>query len=512
MRLRWMSWILCMVSAATATAEVRLPHVLSDHAVLQREQPVRIWGWSAAAEHVTVKFHEQTVTANADAWGSWQAWLNPEKAGGPYTLTVTGDATAAPLQRSDILIGDVWLASGQSNMEFPLQGFGPETPLKNQDKEIADATHSNIRLLLQTRISSPFPLADGSDTWTTCTPETARKFSAVAYFFGRKIADEEKVPIGLIEATWGGTPAHSWVSAEGIAWAGLTNIPIENAIATRDVGRSAEIKAQYAVEDAAAATAGKPVVKHPGYRHDKFPYTPSVLFNGMIAPYIHYTVKGIIWYQGETDADAANRYLYYSRVFPALIQDWRKQWGEGEIPFLYAQISSFTSGGGWGNVRDAQRRTLELVNTAMAVTLDVGNPTNVHPPDKQTVGARLAQSALAMVYGKKGESTSPIFEQATTEGTSIRAWFSHAEGLNTSDTTIGDFEVAGENRKYVPATVKIEKVGDWETVVATAPGVLAPIYVRYGWAGTVRSYLYNAAGLPMGTFTSDSDAEMLLQQ
>jgi sialate O-acetylesterase len=510
MRLRQMGWMICCL-AATATAEVRLPRVLSDHAVLQREQPVRIWGWGAAAEHVTVQFHEQTETTQADGWGSWQVWLKPESAGGPYTLTVIGDATAAPLQRTDILVGDVWIASGQSNMEFPLQGFGPTMLLKDQQKEIAAAAHPNIRLLRQTRNSSPMPLTDSQDTWTACTSETAKTFSAVAYFFGRKIAEEEKVPVGLIDTTWGGTPAQSWISAEGIAWAGLANMPIENAIAERDLARTAEIKNQYAIEDAAALAAGKPALKHPRFSRDRAPFVPTVLFNGMIAPYTNYTIKGAIWYQGETDHDVPNRALYYSRTFPALIQDWRKQWGEGEFPFLYVQISSYGSGEGWGNVRDAQRRTLELANTGMAVTLDVGNPTNIHPPDKQTVGARLAQISLGMVYGKKIETASPMFEQATTEGNGIRAWFSHAEGLKSNDAEIGDFEVAGEDRKFVPATAKIEKLGNRETVLAAAPSVAAPLYVRYGWAGTVKSYLYNASGLPMGTFTSDSDAEMLLQ-
>lgn len=510
-RLRCAGWLLCC-AAATAAAEVRLPHVLSDHAVLQREQPVRIWGWSAAAEHVTVKFHDQTVVAQADAWGSWQVWLKPEKAGGPYTLTVSGDATAAALQRTDILVGDVWLASGQSNMEFPLQGFGPEMPLKDQVKEIAAASHPNIRLLLQSRNNSAIPLTDSNDVWSICTPDTAKTFSAIAYFFGRKIAEEEQVPIGLIDSTWGGTPAQAWISAEGVAWAGLPNMPIENAIAMNDLARTAEIKNQYAVEDAADKAAGKPVVKHPKYGRDRAPFVPTVLYNGMIAPYTKYTIKGAIWYQGESDRDTANRWFYYSKVFPALIQDWRKQWGEGEFPFLYVQISSYGAGDGWGNVRDAQRRTLELVNTGMAVTLDVGNPTNIHPPDKQTVGGRLAQTALGMVYGKKLEAASPTFEQATTEGASIRAWFSHADGLKSSDSEIGDFEVAGENRKFVAATAKIERVGDRVTVVANAPGVAAPVYVRYGWAGTVKSYLYNAGGLPMGTFTSDSDIGMLMQR
>jgi sialate O-acetylesterase len=197
-------------------------------------------------------------------------------------------------------------------------------------------------------------------------------------------------------------------------------------------------------------------------------------------------------------------------VFPAMIQDWRKQWGEGEFPFLFVQISSFNGGDGWAMVRDAQRRSLELGNTGMAVTLDIGTPNNVHPPDKETVGARLAQTALGMVYGRKVEAASPLFVEATTEGASMRAWFSHAKGLSSPDAVVGDFEVAGADHKFVAATAKIEKIGEDETVVASAPGVAAPMYVRYGWTPVVTSYLYNVEGLPMGTFTSETDEWMLV--
>jgi len=511
MRLQRAVWIVCLATpAATATAEVRLPHVLSDHAVLQREQPVRIWGWAAPAEQVHVMFHEQTVAAQADQWGAWQAWLKPEKAGGPYTLKVTGDATTAPLVRTDILMGDVWIAAGQSNMEFPLQGFGADTQLKNQDQEIAASTQPNLRLLLQARVNSPMPLVDSSDTWTLCTPDTAKKFSAVAYFFGRRIAEEENVPVGLISITWGGTAGQAWISPDGVAWGGLNNLPAETAFSMNDMARATAIKTQNEVEDAKAKAEGKQVVKHPRAPGDHGPFTPSVLFNGMVAPYVNYAIKGTLWYQGETDG-GSSRTLYYSRVFPALIEDWRRQWDQGNFPFLFVQLTSFDGGDDWGIIRDAQRRALKLVNTGMAVSLDVGKPTNAHPPDKQTVGARLAQTALGMVYGRNVETASPTFERATTEGNGIRAWFSHAEGLKPVDAVISDFEVAGADHKFVPATVSLEKVGELETVVATASGMNAPMFVRYGWAKTVKSYLYNASGLPMGTFTSESDEWLLLR-
>jgi sialate O-acetylesterase len=516
MRFRWFSAVLAGLSvfglSGVAGAEVRLPHVLSDHAVLQRDQPVRIWGWGAPQENVTVTFHEQKVVGQADAWGAWQVWLKPEKAGGPYELTVTGDVTAAPLKREDILVGDVWIASGQSNMQFPLAGFDPKTRLKNGDAEIAAANHPNIRLLRQANVNSPYPLVDSKDTWSVCTPDSARWFSAVAYFFGRNISDEEKVPVGLIDSSWGGSVVQSWISSEGLAWGGLGNEPSEMALAMRDAGNVAAIRDQWAIEDAANKTAGKPAVTHPRPPRDHAPFSPSVMFNGMIAPYVNYTIKGALWYQGESEHDVPNRYLYYSRAFETLIEDWRRQWGEGNFPFLYVQIASFGNGDGWALVRDQQRRVLELRETGMAVALDVGDELNIHPPDKQTVAARLSQSAMGMVYGRKVETMSPVFVEATSEGNSIRAWFTHAEGLKPSGAAVGEFDVAGDDHHFFPATAEIEKVGDQVTVVATAPQVAHPIYVRYGWAGTVKNYLYNASGLPLGTFTSETDERLLEHQ
>lgn len=485
------------------TAEVQLPHVLSDHAVLQRQRPVRIWGTGAPGEQVSVSFHGQTIATTADDYGQWEAWLKPEEAGGPYTLTVTGNATAAPLKREDILMGDVWIASGQSNMEMPLRGFNPQTPVKDGDAEIAAANHPRIRLLLQKKRPAGLPVADTNETWTACIPETAKDFSAVAYFFGREISDREKVPVGLIDTTWGGTPAHSWISDTGIANANLPSVSANGAVIAQEQGRVSEIKQAWAQQDAADKAAGRTPVTHPPLVDRNGAWRPSALFNGMIAPYTRYAIKGAIWYQGETD-QAPGYAANYARVFPALIQDWRRQWAQGEFPFLFVQLSSFTSNqDGWNTVRDAQRRTLQLENTGMAVTLDVGNATNIHPADKQTVGARLAAAALGGTYSEKVEAASPTFVQATTEGANMRAWFSHAGGLTTRGQPTGGFEVAGLDRKFVPAEARVEKLGGFETVVATAATVPHPRYIRYGWSSVVTAYLYNSAGLPAGTFTSE---------
>jgi sialate O-acetylesterase len=497
----------CLVALSLpATAAVQLPNLFSDHAVLQRNQPVRIWGWAHDGENVTVHFHGQTVSAQTDPTGNWEAWLKPEVAGGPYTLTISSDAGDPPIERKDILVGDVWLASGQSNMEFPLAGFTGTvpSPLKDGEKEIASATHPRIRLLVQKKATSTVPLSQGSDVWTECTPETARHFSAVAYFFGRKISEHEDVPVGLIDTTWGGTPAHSWISPEALASANLTSVFADAGTIAQDQGRADELKAYYAREDAALQAAGKPVPTHPRIPTDHGgSWTPGTLFNAMIAPYTRYAIKGVLWYQGEADSDA-KRAPYYFRVFSALITDWRHQWGEGDFPFFFVQISSFNStAAGWPVVRDGQRRTQVLRNTAMAVTLDVGTPGNVHPPDKQTVGDRLALAARATVYGEKIEYSSPEFLQATSGPNAMRVWFSHADGLTTRDQQVGGFELAGSDHVFSPATAKIEKIGDRDTVLVTSPKIAFPRFVRYDWSGVVTTFLYNRAGLPAGTFTSE---------
>ncbi len=484
-----------------APAEVRLPHALSDHAVLQRERPIHLWGWATPGAHLAATFHSQTVAAVADNIGRWSVWLAPETAGGPYTLTISGDGAEKTL--SDLLVGDVWFASGQSNMEFPLDGFGPTMPLKNAAEEIARANHPHVRLLRTEQKSSDVPLNDNPAVWTECTPETARKFSAVAYFFGREISAKEKVPVGLVDSSWGGTPADSWVSLDTLG----SNPDLLPAIASRArfADTQEDVEATVAAEkreDAEATAAGKPAPKHPWHPFEAS-WSPAGLYNGMIAPYTPMSIKGFLWYQGETNS-AHDRAPYYESLFSALIGDWRTHFAQGMLPFFYVQISSFNSPGeDWGQVRDAQRRTLKVANTAMAVTLDVGTPDNVHPPDKQTVAARLALAARAMVYDEHVEYASPLFRQATSElqgdgSTALRVWFNHGEGLTYRGGPATGFELAGADRKFVPAQAKVEGA----TVVVSASSMPKPVYVRYGWMSVMESNLFNAAGLPASTFTS----------
>lgn len=486
-----------LLFAPLAQAEVQLPHMLSDHAVLQRNVPVHIWGTADPGEKVTVSFHGQTVATTTGDLGHWSVYLQPERAGGPYTLTVAGSNT---ITLHDILIGDVWFASGQSNMEIPLKGFPGSAIIQNATAEIAAATHPEIHLLHIPQDASPYEQSDEPASWTLCTPATATDFSAVAYFFGRDIQQEEHVPIGLIDSTWGGTPAASWVSLEALSQ-NASLLP-EFAARVPMVETESDVPALLAKEkreDAAAKQAGRPAPQHQ-WHPNPASWAPDWLFNGMVAPATHYTIRGVIWYQGETDSSAL-RAPYYDRIFPALITDWRNRWEQGNFPFLFVQISSFTSTPAetWGLVRDAQRRTLRLANTAMAVTTDIGEADNVHPPDKQTVGQRLAFAAEALSYGKKLEWSGPLFREADPENGSMRVWFTHGEGLVAKGGVLHGFEVAGEDGRFVPAEARI----DGDSVVVGAGAIEKPMFVRYAWANdALAANLYNADGLSASTFTS----------
>jgi sialate O-acetylesterase len=388
-------------------------------------------------------------------------------------------------------------------MNMPLKGFNPGMRIKDGEKEIASATHPRIRLLIQRKATSNIPLYDSEDSWSECTPDTARDFSALAYFFGREILEAEDVPVGLIDITWGSTPAHAWISLTGISDANLTSILKDAPVIAQEQARADRLRALYKEEDDASRRQGQPAKTHPPIPNDHSgSWVPGTLFNAMISPYTKYAIKGVIWYQGETDA-SPSRAASYQKIFPSLIKDWRSRWGQGDFPFLFVQISSFHSAPNlWGEVRDAQRRSLSFVNTGMAVSLDVGAENNIHPPDKQTVASRLAANALHIAYGRPGEFSSPQFLQATVEGNSIRCWFSHANGLTTRESSIGDFEVSGETGDFVQATGRIEKINSFETIVVSAPSISSPRFVRYGWNGVVTHFIYNNAGFPLGTFSS----------
>jgi sialate O-acetylesterase len=487
-----------VVLAPAASAVVKLPNILSDHAVLQRDAPIHIWGWADPGEAVSVVLHDQQRSAVTGRLGHWEVYFAPEHAGGPYELRV---AAANTIVLSDILIGDVWFASGQSNMEMPLEGFPGNAVLNNADQEIKSADHPNIRLLHIGQNSSNYPLPDQPDTWRICTPETAISFSAVAYLFGREIEQREHVPIGLIDSTWGGTPAEAWISLDSIS-ADSSLMPVFafwSALADQQPDTAALVAAEER-EDAADKLAGRAPVEH-SWHPNLDSWRPSALFNAMVAPATPFAIKGVIWYQGETNSNVGRANLY-QKVFSTLISDWRLKWQQGNFPFLYVQISSFKSDNteSWGTLRDQQRRTLDLVNTAMAGTLDIGDPDNVHPSDKQTVAARLVLAARVLAYGESIEYSGPLFRQATVEGTGMRVWFDHTDGkLTSKPPALAGFEVAGGDHHFVAASARI----DGNTVFVSSPQVAQPRYVRYAWPNVPDATLFNAAGLPASTFTSE---------
>lgn len=489
-----------------ASAEVRLPKLLSDHMVLQREAPIHIWGWSDPGEQVSVQLHTQNISTRASDLGVWSVYLAPEPAGGPFELIVHGtNRVTIP----DILIGDVWFASGQSNMEIPLNGYPGLAVIKNAAQEIAQANHPEIRLLTIPKRSSFYPLDDVDAGWTICTPATIGQFSAVAYFFGRELHEREHVPVGIIDATWGGTPGEAWVSLDALSSeSSLMPVFAIRAQMTDSWSTIPLVVAEEKRKELAAKAAGRPIIEH-AWHADPTAWAPGGIFNGMVAPETAYSIKGVIWYQGESNSLRALAPMY-QRVFRVLIADWREKWHEGDFPFLFVQLSSFEPSASedqiWGLIREAQRRALSLTNTAMAVSLDVGLSDNVHPPDKQTVGHRLALAARGLVYHEPIEYSGPLFRRATPEGSYMRVWFDHDEGLASRTTVVQGFEIADDDHHFVPATAHLVD----GSVTVSSPRVTKPKYVRYGWANYAVTSLVNGAGLPVSTFTSED--ELLLTQ
>ena len=479
-----------------ASAQVTLPKVISDHMVIQRELPVHVWGRATPSERVSVSFRNENTIATADRLGRWNAYLKPGAAGGPFEMTVKSEgANAGPGSViHDILVGDVWVASGQSNMEFPMERVATASA------DLPRADNARIRLMIVKKRASDYPQDDvDTEGWAASSPETAKDFSAVAWYFAHEIEQREQVPVGVIDSTWGGTVAESWVRLTALGEDPALNglFASRGKMLDKAADAEAEIKDQKRQQEEAKA-AGKPAPQFP-WHPPLESWGPGLLWNGMIAPLKGLPIRGAIWYQGESNS-ALERYPIYNRVMRALIEDWRRQWGVGAFPFLYVQISNFksTPREDWANLRQQQVETLGLRNTAMAVTIDIGNPDDVHPTDKVDVGHRLALAARHLSYGEDVEYWGPMFRQATPEGTAIRAWFDHGKGLSARGGELTGFEVAGADGKFVVAKAKI----DGETVVVSSPDLPTPIYMRYGWANSPLCNLFNGEGLPASPFTS----------
>lgn len=426
--------------------------------VLQRGG-AKMWGWSDPAEEIDISTGwGAKVHTRASLRGLWAVKLPTPAAGGPFDITIQGKNL---LTLHDVLIGEVWVCSGQSNMEKYLGPMPGQKPTPDWERETAEATHPRMRLFHVPPTAAYVPMRTVNATWTECNPETIKTFSAAGYFFGRRLHDDLKVPIGLMESTWGGTEIEKWTSQRGM-WAP----------GSKDLWD----------------------VLGPDTNQDP---TYSALFNGMIAPLIPYTIAGAIWYQGE--ANVGNGY-FYQFLQPQMIADWRANWNQGDFPFYFVQIAPYAGYGNnlAGELRESQRKTLAVKNTGMVVTTDItGDLNDIHPVNKKDVGERLALWALAKTYGRGGfEYSGPLFRNGKLEGSKVRVFFDHASGLQTTGGDATTFEVADESGRYHPAAAKIE--GD--TILLTCDDVPNPMYVRFGWGDAVVPNLFNKANLPASPF------------
>jgi sialate O-acetylesterase len=488
------------LAASGAESAVTLPKLISDHMVLQQNAPVRIWGKANAGEQVRVSFRNQTVSTRADSQGRWEAYLHPMQPGPAATLRVQGENT---ITIEDVLVGEVWIASGQSNMVWPVERSD------NAEQEIASAHYPEIRLFKVALKTSDQPLEDVEGAWQAARPETVRSFSGVAYFFARHLHERLRVPFGVIQSAWGGTPAEAWTSLEALKAEPALHFYLENwdrVLADYPAEKLRFEEAFRQWEEAAKAAKARGEQPPPKPREPRgpgHPHAPASLYNAMIAPLVPCAIRGAIWYQGESNA-SSNQAALYRRLFQTMILDWRRRWAQGPFPFLFVQLANYAKTGpqsAWPELRESQAGALDLVHTGMAVALDVGDPQDIHPRNKQEVGRRLALAARAQVYGETLVYSGPIFRQLTREGGRLRVWFDHTGGglAVRGGGELKGFEIAGADRHYVPAGAVI----DGRTVLVSSPQIADPIAVRYGWADNPENNLINAEGLPAAPFRSE---------
>ncbi len=460
--------------ATAAIAEIKLPAVVGDNMVLQAGEPVPIWGWVEPETEVHVVFDGKTYKTTADQEGRFQVDLEPSEADSePSNLvieTTAGDRT----ELKNILVGDVWVCSGQSNMEWPV------TRATDAEAEIAAANHPEIRIFKVERAVADTPKTDCKGSWVVCSPETIGDKTAVGYFFARALNQELKKPIGLLQTSWGGTPAEAWTSREALE-------------------AEPSLKPLLDRWDKAAETP----------KQAESPHRPANLYNAMIAPLLPYAVKGAIWYQGESNVGRA---VQYRTIFPTMIENWCAAWNKPRLPFGFVQIAPYKYNRNNPNpgrdvercaeLWEAQVMTLQkLDNVGMAVTTDIADLLDIHPTNKQDVGHRLALWARAKVYGDDALVYSgPIYKSMQKEGNKIRLSFDHAAGLKASDgKDLNEFTIAGADENFVPAKATI----DGETIVVEGADVADPVAVRFGWHELAQPNLVNSAGLPASPFRTD---------
>jgi sialate O-acetylesterase len=512
------------ILSSSVFADVKPNPLFTDGAVLQRGQAVPVWGTARDGEKVSVEIGEQKLSTTAVA-GKWSVSLKPLKEGDPLTMKITGDNTVTI---NNLLVGEVWVCSGQSNMEWKF------AQSHNAKEEGPKANYPKIRMFTVKKTTSIKPLAEAVGSWVECSPQTVSGFSGVGYFFARDLHLKLGIPVGMIHTSWGGTPAQAWTSLEGFGtdpelkgYVDAANNKLSTYDAdvaahpgkveefnvkmkewTETVGKAYEETLKAWTEASAQAKKDgqpQPAKPNPSTPQPKAPANPvgssghpTALYNGMIAPIIPYGIKGAIWYQGESNASQSKQ---YRTLFPAMIADWRGRWKQGDFPFFFVQIAPFK--GQPPEIREAQFLTLAKVkNTAMAVTTDVGNANDIHPNQKEPVGQRLALAARALTYGEKIEYSGPLYDSMTVKDGKIILSFKHiGAGLIAKDGELKGFTVAGEDKKFVPAQAKIQG----STIEVSAEGITDPKAARYGWANVPDVNLFNKEGLPASPFRTDVD-------
>lgn len=490
-----------LLLAAPLLAEVKLASPFTDHMVLQRELPVPVWGTAAPGEKVTVEFAGQKKSATADAAGQWRVDLAPLTASTePRDLLVSSDNPQSEIRNpklSDVLVGEVWLGSGQSNMDFSVsKKVKYFAGVLNEEQEIATANHPQIRMFVGEAQKSNTPQARVGGQWQVCSPETVPAFSAVGYFFARALQRDLNMPVGVIVESYGASTAQAWIRREAMLGDPRFKAVLDrfDEIVSKHVPpTAAEIEDwKHAVELAKAEKKRPP--RAPGADPVQDQHNPTVMYNGMIAPIVPYAIRGVLWYQGESITAPRELFPAWNEL---LITDWRKLWGR-ELPFYFCQLAAQQAASNGPDVRAWQAEALALPGTGMAVTIDVGEEKNVHPKNKVPVGDRLARLALANVYGWKIEASGPVYQSLTAVDGALRLKFTHlGGGLVAQGGALKTFEVAGADGKFVPAEAAIE--GD--TIVARSAAVPAPTAARYAWAAWPEgSNLFNAAGLPAAPF------------
>ena len=496
--------VITVCAAASVHADVRLPQIFGDHMVLQREQPIPVWGWAEPGEKVSVKLGAgDAVSTVAGDDGKWMVKLPAQEAGGPVKLVVKGN-NAVTL--SDVLIGEVWICSGQSNMQWTV---GNSNDFAN---EKAAAKYPGIRHIAIPRRPNGFPQDDVEADWTVCSPDTVGSYTAAGYFFGRTLHMELGVPVGLVNSSWGGTRIEPWTPPCGFAGipelAGiLKQVELTNpANAAYKAKLAAYLKQLDAwTKEAKTALADEtPLTPSPAYPAEIQPLTshqsPTTLYNGMIHPLVPFAIRGAIWYQGESNHGEGMLYYYKMR---ALIEGWRQVWDQGEFPFLYVQIAPYQYGNESPNILpifwEAQNKCLDIPNTGQVVIHDIGNLQNIHPKNKQDVGDRLARIALAKTYGKSGLVYSgPMFKSLAVEGDKLRVTFDHVGGglVSRDGKPLNWFEIIGRETDFVPAKAEI----DGDSVVLSSPEVKQAAAMRFAWHKLAEPNLANKEGLPAAPF------------